>query len=91
MASLGLTIGGFCLELSLPIAMGWRDAPVAYGSHKTPYGRWKRCSEKGIFARMLVELADQGGNTDPLMIDATHLKTHRTASSLGLKKGGVAV
>ena len=27
---------------------------------------------------------------DTLMIDATHLKAHRTASSLGLKKGGVA-
>jgi len=39
---------------------------------------------------MLLELAGQGGGTDMLMIDATHLKTYRTASSLGLKKGGVA-
>lgn len=69
----------------------WRDAPEAYGLHKTLYSRWKRWSEKGIFARMLLELSDQGGGTDTLMIDATHLKTHRTASSLGLKKGGVAV
>jgi len=68
----------------------WRDAPEAYGPHKTLYSRWKRWSEKGIFARMLLELADQGGETETLMIDATHLKTHRTASSLGLKKGGVA-
>jgi transposase len=67
----------------------WRDAPEAYGPHKTLYSRWKRWSEKGIFARMLLELSDQGGGTDTLMIDATHLKTHRTASSLGLKKGGV--
>jgi transposase len=67
----------------------WRDAPEAYGPHKTLYSRWKRWSEKGIFARMLLELADRGGATDMLMIDATHLKTHRTASSLGLKKGGV--
>ncbi|WP_110812051.1 IS5 family transposase [Tritonibacter mobilis] len=66
----------------------WRDAPAEYGPHKTLYSRWKRWSEKGIFARMLLELADQGGGTDTLMIDATHLKTHRTASSLGLKKGG---
>jgi transposase len=57
----------------------WRDAPAEYGSHKTPYSRWKRCSEKGIFARVLLELADQSGGTDALMIDATHLKTHRTA------------
>ena len=68
----------------------WRDAPAEYGPHKTLYSRWKRWSEKGIFARMLLELADQGGRTDTLMIDATHLKTHRTASSLGLKKGGAA-
>jgi transposase len=67
----------------------WRDAREAYGPHKTLYSRWKRWSEKGIFARMLLELSDQGGGTDTLMIDATHLKTHRTASSLGLKKGGV--
>ena len=36
----------------------WRDAPDAYGPHKTPYSRWKRWSEQGIFARMLLELAD---------------------------------
>ena len=64
----------------------WRDAPEAYGPHKTLYSRWKRWSEKGIFARMLLELSDQGGGTDTLMIDATHLKTHRTASSLGLNE-----
>ncbi|MEO0637800.1 MAG: IS5 family transposase, partial [Pseudomonadota bacterium] len=66
----------------------WRDAPGAYGPPKTLYSRWKRWSEKGIFARMLLELADQGGETDTLMIDATHLKTHRTATSMRLKKGG---
>ena len=38
---------------------------------------------------MLLGMANQGARTDTLMIDATHLKTHRTASSLGLKKGGV--
>lgn len=31
----------------------WRDAPAAYGPHKTLYSRWKRWSEKGIFARMM--------------------------------------
>jgi transposase len=66
----------------------WRDAPTEYGPHKTLYSRWKRWSEKGIFARMLLELSGQGAETDTLMIDATHLKAHRTASSLGLKKGG---
>ena len=66
----------------------WRDAPAEYGPPKTLYNRWKRWSDKGIFARMLLELANQGEATDMLMIDATHLKTHRTASSLRLKKGG---
>ena len=36
-------------------------------------------------------LAQQGGGTDTVMIDATHLKAHRTASSLGLKRGATAV
>lgn len=67
----------------------WRDAPSEYGPPKTLYSRWNRWSEKGIFARMLLELADQSGEMDTLMIDATHLKTHRTATSLRLKKGGV--
>jgi len=33
-----------------------------------------------------MELAREGDKTDTLMIDATHLKAHRTASSLGQKK-----
>jgi transposase len=67
----------------------WRDAPAEYGPPKTLYNRWKRWSEKGVFACILLELAKQSGSTDTVMIDATHLKTHRTASSLRLKKGGV--
>lgn len=35
-------------------------------------------------------MAHQAGGTDTLIIDATHLKTHRTATSLGLKKGAKA-
>ena len=46
----------------------WRDAPAEHGPHKTFYSRSERWSEKGIFARMLLELADQGGDTDMLMI-----------------------
>lgn len=65
----------------------WRDAPEAYGRPKTLYNRWKRWSEKGIFARILLELAKQSGATDTLMIDATYLKAHRTASSLRHQRG----
>ena len=64
----------------------WRDAPKDYGPHKTIYNRFIRWSRLGVFNRILAELAAQGGGTDRLMIDATHLKAHRTAASL-LKKG----
>jgi transposase len=68
----------------------WRDAPLEYGPPKTLYNRWPRWSRKGIFARIFMELAHKGDETDVLMIDATHLKAHRTASSLALKKGAKA-
>jgi len=68
----------------------WRDAPSDYGPHKTLYNRWARWSQMGVFIRILTELAAKGDEMETLMIDATHLKTHRTASSMGLKKGGAA-
>lgn len=68
-----------------------RDAPKEYGPHKTLYNRWKRRSDKGIFAEMLIGLAVDHGEKKTVMIDATYLKAHRMASSLALKKGGVAV
>ena len=64
----------------------WRDVPSSYGPHKTIYNRFFRWSEMGVFGRIFVELAKGGGETDEMMIDATHLKAHRTAASL-LKKG----
>ena len=67
----------------------WRDAPAAYGPHKTLYSRWKRWSEKGIFARMMAGLAAEHGEKTTVMIDATYLKAHRTATSMAAKKGGV--
>ena len=69
----------------------WRDAPREYGPHKTLYNRWKRWSDKGIFAEMLIGLAADHGEDKTVMIDATYLKAHRTASSLAVKKGDVAV
>ena len=64
----------------------WRDAPANYGPHKTIYNRFIRWSRLGVFNRIFAELAAKGGRPDRLMIDATHLKAHRTAASL-LKKG----
>ena len=60
----------------------WRDAPVSYGPYKTIYNRFIRWSRTGVFARMLIELTNQAGDTDEIMIGATHLKAHRTAASL---------
>ena len=65
--------------------MRWRDAPREYAPPKTLNNRWKRWSDKGVFARILLELGARSDATDTLMIVATHLKTHRTAASLGLK------
>ena len=64
----------------------WRDAPAEYGPHKTIYNRFIRWSQLGVFNRILAELAGKAGDPERLMIDATHLKAHRTAASL-LKKG----
>jgi len=64
----------------------WRDAPRDYGSHKTIYNRFVRWSRLGVFNKIFAELARKAGKSDRLMIDATHLKAHRTAASL-LKKG----
>ena len=64
----------------------WKDAPREYGPHKTLYNRFVRWSRMGVFNQIFAALAAKGGKPDQLMIDATHLKAHRTAASL-LKKG----
>jgi putative transposase len=64
----------------------WRDAPLDYGPHKTLYNRFVRWSFLGVFDHIFSHLAAESGVPDTLMIDATHLKAHRTAASL-LKKG----
>ena len=64
----------------------WRDAPPGYGPHKTIYNRFVRWSRLGVFNKIFSELASKAGKSSRLMIDATHLKAHRTAASL-LKKG----
>jgi len=63
----------------------WRDAPAEYGPAKTLYNRWKRWGDMGVFARMMRGLSEQGADPSTLMIDATYLKAHRTASSLRVK------
>ena len=64
----------------------WRDAPAEYGPPKTIYNRFIRWSRLGVFNKIFASLAAKSEKPDRLMIDATHLKAHRTAASL-LKKG----
>ena len=64
----------------------WKDTPHEYGPYKTLYNRFVRWSRMGIFNNIFAELAEAAGSDGRLMIDATHLKAHRTAASL-LKKG----
>ena len=65
----------------------WRDAPRDYGPPKTLYNRWKRWSDRGVFARIMEGLAAEAAAPKTVMIDATYLKAHRTASSLAVKRG----
>ena len=65
----------------------WRDAPSAYGPHKTLHNRRKRWGEAGVFTRMMEGLAAVGAEPQAVMIDATYLKAHRAASSLRVKRG----
>jgi transposase len=62
----------------------WRDAPKDYGPHKTLYNRWKRWGEMGV---LMEGLSRAGAERKTVMIDATYLKAHRTASSLAVKRG----
>ena len=64
----------------------WSDAPKEYGSYKTLYNRFYRWSELGVFDKIFAALAQSCDVPEQLQIDATHLKAHRTASSLLKKK-----
>jgi transposase len=49
----------------------WRDAPAAYGPHKTIYNRFIRWSRLGVFNKIFAGLYAKGGKPDQLMIDVT--------------------
>ena len=64
----------------------WRDVPERYRPPTTLCNRFVRWSRIGVFDRIFAALATDSRATDTVMIDATHLKAHRTAASLS-KKG----
>jgi len=63
----------------------WSDAPAAYGPHKTLYNRFVRWAHKGIWERVFLQLAEADGPPAAVMIDASHVKAHRSAAG---GKGG---
>jgi transposase len=69
----------------------WKDAPKAYGPYKTLYNRFVRWSLLSVFDRIFVVVATEGRKPERIMIDATHLKAHRTAASLAQKGAFPAV
>ena len=81
----------------------WRDAPKEYGPPKTLYTRWKRWSDNGVFARIMLGLATERAEHKTIMIEVSrrtpcvrvslrkYLKAHRTATSLRSKKGDLAI
>ena len=71
----------FCLQRGYR----WSDVPPEYGPAKTLYNRYKRWSEAGVFERIFKTLAQENASFQTLMIDATHVKTHRIAAN-GVKK-----
>ena len=50
----------------------WCDAPAEYGPPKTLYNRWKRWSDMGVFARIMMGLAEQAPDNKTISIDATY-------------------
>ena len=63
----------------------WCDCPPEYGPPTTIYNRFVRWAERGVWERLFRELAARGRSTETQMIDATHVKAHRSAAGA---KGG---
>src|ERR1700712_693537 len=69
----------------LKVGCRWQDTPAAYGPHTTIYNRYNRWARRGIWQRLFAKLAAAGPVPAELMLDATHIKAHRSASG---GKGG---
>jgi transposase len=62
----------------------WRDLPEHYPKWKTVYSRFSRWTKRGVWARVLEELAkDQ--DDESFLIDATIVRAHQDAAG-ALKK-----
>lgn len=66
----------------------WCDCPPEYGPPTTIYNRFVRWAERGVWEQLFRERAARVRSTHTQMIDATHVKAHRSAS--GAKRGNCA-
>ena len=71
----------FCLQRGYR----WSDVPAEYGPEKTLYNRYRRWSKAGVFEKIFTTLVAENTDLSTLMIDASHIKTHRIAAN-GVKK-----
>ncbi len=79
-------MGAECNYLHQPQRVAVTRRPEGIRSQKTLYNRWKRWSDKGVFAQMMVGLAAGHCEEKTVMIAPTDLKAHRTATSMDVKK-----
>jgi len=63
----------------------WADCPAEYGPSTTVYNRWNRWSRRGVWARILAALTEEGWVAETAQIDSSYIKAHRCA---GGGKGG---
>ena len=66
----------------------WCDCPPEYGPAKTIYNRFIRWAERGVWEWLFRAFAGLSPPTAVQMIDATHVKAHRSAS--GAKRGSTS-
>lgn len=63
----------------------WRDLPRHFGPWKSVYTRFRRWTQRGIWAQVLEKLSEQQ-DRESYLIDATIVRAHQDAT--GAKKGG---
>jgi len=63
----------------------WQDCTRGYGPSTTVYNRWNRWSHRGIWARILAALTEEGWIAETAQIDSSYIKAHWCA---GGGKGG---
>ena len=61
--------GEFIITLSVPIAIAYANTAI-----QTHCNRWKRLSDKGVFARIMVGMTVEYGAEKIVMMDNTCLK-----------------